>query len=115
MVELDVLLAEGARFAVWWRDHDIALLPRAGPIEGALVFAEDRSGGKYVLLSASTDEAAGVWLRSSEGERRWLAQSVVALFERLASGFTVADILAKHESPSARPAPGVARWLATKR
>jgi len=85
MVDLDVLLAEGARFAAWWRDHDIALLPHSEHVEGALVFAEDRSGGQYVIIEASTDEAAGVWLRSSEGERRWLAQSVVALFERLAT------------------------------
>ena len=115
MVDLDVLLAEGARFAVWWRDHDVALLPRSEQVEGALVFAEDRSGGHYVILEASTDGATGVWLRGSEGDRHWLAQSVVALFERLANGFTVADIIAKRESPSARPAPGVARWLATKR
>lgn len=115
MVDLDVLLAEGARFAMWWRDHDIVLLAHSEHVEGALVFARDRSGGRYILLSASASETGGVWLHSSEGERDWLAPSVVALFERLASGFTVADLIAKRESPSTRAAPGVARWLATKR
>lgn len=113
-MSLEALLEEAARFSVLWRDRDLALRARPARDDDGIVFADDRSGGRYVLAPAGADGAAGVWWLGSEGERRWLAESVPALLEQVARGFTVADLVAARTAPSERASPGVLRWLAAK-
>ena len=105
-MSLEVLLAEGARFAVLWRDRDMALLPHPEPSADGTSFATDLSGGRYVLIETSQDEASGVWWLGSEGQRARLAPTVLALFARVSEGFTIDDLAAGRASPSQRASAG---------
>lgn len=103
---LDEVLAQGQRFCVFFRERDVSLHPAPRRLEdSAIAFAEDRSGGAFVLLET------GVFLRGSEGEHGALASSVEAFLTLLARGFTVEDLMAQRTTPSARSARGVLRWL----
>lgn len=109
------VLREAPRFEAAFRDLDIGFEPAPRPTAtGAICFATDRSGGEFVVCAGSgTSDRAGVWHEDSEGSRRWLAPDLVAFLDRIARGFTVADLAAGAHEPTGRALPGVLRWVSS--